>query len=1695
MKYHANKPDEVKTLINNLIQSITAQFKISKGRPDRVKADCAQLRKYVKGHMAEADIEISRQLPPLLLKRTGPIAIPLFSLLEEVAANSHQPWPILNGLLTARDKNLATRALKSTVKLAESGSLLVDSQIISFFARQLETESNPFIGKEALNNIARILHCSPFGKSNLSNEPELAIFLESKDLKHRGLAARLLDRFNQPVTRELVIQLLGRKNQSFFAPYLAYTRATYMDMFCLQPLTDKSPSALQSFQRVEKICGDKLLKEIIATLGWSRVNFGIQAHRLIGISINGSLPLMLLENEAILFERCKETRRTSDIFLIVANGGSPADKQHDSVGQDRVALFRAYNLLHAELLKEILDVAQLTRERVQNIICLMDRIVENFIVLFSVYTEECLILPDIYQELKKRILSELKLKPRQTKLSAEADRLVKAFEDPGSIGEVQTFHGLKRYLHQLGLALGFHFVEKGSSPNRTVDIITSTHEKILTVTKVIQYADFESDPDLSESTLQIPYPVQVVIDGYSRQIMHGQKNFPNTKIFCYGNEVHYYLNFKNHPAFIRIDYSPPVRGGMIDLKYFGVSNYELSIHPNTSLEAIRIFFQLLDFDIQIDGTHIHARYDKERALDLGDLRNKVEALFRLAPYIMDIDWIIGSLKLDKEAQLKVAEAWAESFIYWGVLPVDQLITKNRTGIIKAMETGPSAKGEVGWSGKGDYSDLFNVTPPTNFFKKLYVILEQLGVETLPFLSKDCRRPMGQIRLERLILTSLRKAMAYGAIIPTPDGYQATHTELFQRIYAPDCFTKICASGENAVVSVITMARLAAPLESTLKFRTTGSVNGYEVQYAAFPLKEKNMSLYVLRGAKGIIRLALFAHDEVLFKRRKNTNLPWIPNTSSNVNEFTSLLRNNNYLDPGPEQSVDEEKNEARNFLKSIQEMSMPEKSAPLPGERIITGLKASPGRSVGKVLFNTSGRKPEDFKDAILISPSIKPEDNTFIYNSAGVVSTGGGILSHAGLIAVQFHKPSLIISGQWHQDAGGLHTLFYRTVEYTIKKKKIQGYSVCVRCNIHEPEYHIEEGDLVILDATEGRLQVLGQQRNALALYEGFNMLGKTNEMLSRITSEKDILNLRGKQLRARHQIEKTFKRLSDRALIRYAVYEILVGEKLFTHGPGQGGRYCLLKLLLDNPTIGNDVLNYLHEIITKLVQDYQALFKKAEKYIPSSHYLYEILSPRLDIHQLHQVLRSVVFSLKECRIEIPVPPLPDTSQIDQLTWHHLNKLRTEKNQTILSLGKIRKNISRIRHLLRQLERINKLLGIPEEKMKAFYDMIKFIGKEEKTIRQNLKNRYVIRHDEAGYELFPFIGWKAANLAEAERITRHDLIPPWFAVTNRAFCDMLDAPIKRTAVSNGKILHGPDTLRNAINEILKRTNLNNARKSIFIRNLWESVSLPDELSQAVTDAYRQIGYEISSNKDSGNNNTSPFVALRSSSLEEDAEIATRAGEFETFLYIQGGKYLLEYLKRTWSGLWTERAIHNRSVLGNSFRQTGGGVIIQCIVNSDVSGVLQTVNIARGEIGEIIINAGLGLGEGIVSGVVAADQITVSKEGDLQQNPLHFSYITSDKRERVVFNHSAGFGTVCTETLYHQRLRPALNYLELSKLVSVATKLEKAYGYPLDIEYGIESNRLWILQVRPVATYSSVLKETLDHYPISRGEINNNTIK
>jgi pyruvate,water dikinase len=336
-------------------------------------------------------------------------------------------------------------------------------------------------------------------------------------------------------------------------------------------------------------------------------------------------------------------------------------------------------------------------------------------------------------------------------------------------------------------------------------------------------------------------------------------------------------------------------------------------------------------------------------------------------------------------------------------------------------------------------------------------------------------------------------------------------------------------------------------------------------------------------------------------------------------------------------------------------------------------------------------------------------------------------------------------------------------------------------------------------------------------------------------------------------------------------------------------------------------------------------------------------------------------------------------------------------------------------------------------------------------------------------------VGWKAANLAEVTRLGAGDAVPDWFAVSDAAFRQVLAANAPPSVWPRG-IDQSTMPVQQAIEEILAHPTLSDAQRACAIRRLWSEVSLPTDLAAEIASAYRQLAGP----------DDEAYVAIRSSATEEDTEATVRAGEFDTFLFIRGEDAVLEHVKRAWSGLWTERALHNRAVLGLPAWGEGGGVLVQRIVWSRVSGVLQTINTTAGRWREMIINVGLGMGEGVVSGVVGADYIVVSKESDFEASPLRFHYITGDKRQRVVFNRRAGIGTVREDTVSHQRFRPALEYIELLELVQVAARLEAAYRYPLDLEFGFEGPRLRLLQVRPTPGSLAPWRETEERYPLAR---------
>ncbi len=1656
------------------------------GRPDRVASACARIRDGLEPTIRPTDLTRLISASALLRQRGGAVAEPLFTLCAELSRRCHEPWPLLRQLLEARDPSLALRAVSLLAECAKERRLPADADLAGPLAELLDRHERLAADRAAVELIARLLE----SRSPTPDNFLFRLLAEDPRRSVRRLAATVLDRPGRPVEEAAIRRLLGEEAAAVLAPYLLYTRASHRDLLDLAA-TGAVRETAASFARAENLCGIEPLRAAVSELGWSRVNLGLTALPCVGLSVSGAFPLLLSPEEAAWLEKRLPAQRVFEKTLLVAHGGEMV-RDGSTGGNDAVARFRRYNLAHAEVLADILDIAPLSPPKVRRIIARMDRVVADFVALFQAHSDECAALPGLYEGLKAAILARLETAPPDEPLSAELTRLVQAFEDPSRLAEVRTLHGLKRYLHQRGLRLGFRLVESGRATNRTLDLALTASRRGWQVVRAIQYVDFEPSSTLTEAvferswfgrpvpaadTPRPPWPVWIAAEGLARQWLFGQDKLPALKIFCYGNEVHYYASFGNHPAFIRIDYSPPQRGGMIDVEYFGVSKFELENHPAPDLDGIRDFFHALEFDCKVDRTRVHARYDKERAWHLGELCDKAAGLMRLIPYLMEVDWVIGSLEYSHEARRRIAQAWANFFAHHGVLPTRHFLTTDRRRILQGVRDEPDRPREVPWDGGGAYRDRFTGMEPDGVLALLSDLLrEQDLAEESRFGNTALPRPH-QMALEATLLRRLRQAVARGRVRLVDDRETVKDPDSFQEIHEAERFAELLRADDAELAAAARLAACLGPLERGLHFTVTGAVNGHEVQRALLPLRGGALGLYVLRMADGLPALAFYTETDLLFRSRPGDGSPWTENARFDAAEFAALLRLNNYPVEAEAGSLVPSSTALRVALAADGPMTSRRSCR---GERVLAGLRAASGRAVGRAALAIGERSEEDFQGAVLVAPAVGPRDGPRLYRAAGVVSTGGGILSHAGLMAAQFRKPALIVNGQWRREPDGRHRLVYVLCDYDEQERLVSGCRVTIRRDFRWREEALSEGDLVVVDADEGVLHVLGQDRDTLALHEELRRLREACLRLRETTAEPDLLAWRGRRLRAVHHLEKLLGRLADPALARHAVRELLLPEESGSAVAARQDQDRLLRLLLANSTVGPAARESIRETADLAEHRYRRAVARATEDIPTSLRPYEMLALRLAVHREEAALSAITNTLRACGLT----PATDAAaaargRVDHLARRQLEALRGDLESRAVAAEAAGEPV-RLRHLLRSLDRVDQVLRTPENGRAATGRLRESLARHDAEAVARCRDRRLLDRHDAGLAIQPLIGSKAANLAEVQHLVDPDLVPPWFVVTDRAFRETLAQPVQPPAELGPPVQPGV-SLEEAIRRVLADDGLTGGNQSEIIRRLWEAVPFPHELAEEIRRAVRRLA---TAEEPMAPDPNETFFAVRSSGWEEDTETTARAGEFETFLFVRGAESVLHHIRLVWSGFWTERAIHHRKVLGMPPLSTGGGVLVQRMVCSRVAGVLQTVNLPEAQPREMVINAGLGLGEGIVSGTVAADQIIVSRRGDVQTAPLRFRYLTADKREQVVFDRRRCSGTVREDTLYHQRMRAALEYVELCELVRAADRLEQEYGYPLDIEFGIEGQRLRLLQVRPLATFAAVVRETVEKWPL-----------
>lgn len=144
-------------------------------------------------------------------------------------------------------------------------------------------------------------------------------------------------------------------------------------------------------------------------------------------------------------------------------------------------------------------------------------------------------------------------------------------------------------------------------------------------------------------------------------------------------------------------------------------------------------------------------------------------------------------------------------------------------------------------------------------------------------------------------------------------------------------------------------------------------------------------------------------------------------------------------------------------------------------------------------------------------------------------------------------------------------------------------------------------------------------------------------------------------------------------------------------------------------------------------------------------------------------------------------------------------------------------------------------------------------------------------------------------------------------------------------------------------------------------------------------------------------------------------------------------------------------------------------IFIQAQINAMKSGILFTKDPVGNDVSQIIIEAGFGMGEGVVRGQYPVDQYRVKKPGvifkkkeDIDENSIQ--YFVPQKTHYI---ETQG-GEIKPLSLEQQSI-PVLSTQEIQALYSISSQIEQLYNAPIDIEWAFDSNHaLWILQLRDV---------------------------
>lgn len=305
---------------------------------------------------------------------------------------------------------------------------------------------------------------------------------------------------------------------------------------------------------------------------------------------------------------------------------------------------------------------------------------------------------------------------------------------------------------------------------------------------------------------------------------------------------------------------------------------------------------------------------------------------------------------------------------------------------------------------------------------------------------------------------------------------------------------------------------------------------------------------------------------------------------------------------------------------------------------------------------------------------------------------------------------------------------------------------------------------------------------------------------------------------------------------------------------------------------------------------------------------------------------------------------------------------------------------------------------------------------------------KYILLFQEIRKQDIAIAGGKGANLGEM--VNAGIAVPPGAVLCANAY----ERYMEENHISASDILEQEKSTEEATQAIREKI-LN----GVF----------PEEVRSQIACFYKSLGENVR-------------VAVRSSATAEDLEDASFAGQQETYLNVIGEEMLFAKIKECYASLWANRAVSYRKKQGYDKQKVALAIVIQQMIESEYAGVLFTKNPASNT-DEVLINASYGLGEAVVSGLVSPDEYRCDRSGNVK-------LVTIGSKEKQIV-----YGKIGTETIFvpvDMQKRQVLTKEQISSLVLNAMEIEKHYGHPMDIEWAVRDNEIYILQARSITTLS-----------------------